>query len=76
MTQETLAERAGLSARTISGMETGKIVQPRTSSILCLADALDLVGADRSHFATLARNTYWASRMVAVGIAGELGLAR
>jgi transcriptional regulator with XRE-family HTH domain len=44
--QEALAERSGMSARTISVLESGRR-PPRLSSAALLADALDLEAADR-----------------------------
>jgi transcriptional regulator with XRE-family HTH domain len=71
LTQETLAERAGLSVRTIRGMESGRVVQPRDSSIRCLADALQLEDGERTSFAALARHAYWTSRLMAARAAAE-----
>jgi tetratricopeptide (TPR) repeat protein/transcriptional regulator with XRE-family HTH domain len=42
LTQEELAERAGLSVRNISNIERGRITRPRTDSLERLARALDL----------------------------------
>lgn len=69
LTQEILAERAGLSVRTISGMENGKVVQPRRSSIHCLANALGLEGDQRTDFAELAASSYWAARLMTTHLA-------
>ena len=63
LTQESLAERAGLSVRTISGLENGRIEQPRDSSVRCLAEALQLAEGERRTFITLARHAYWTSRL-------------
>jgi transcriptional regulator with XRE-family HTH domain len=63
LTQESLAERAGLSVRTISGLENGRIDQPRDSSVRCLAEALQLDEGERRAFTTLARGAYWTSRL-------------
>jgi transcriptional regulator with XRE-family HTH domain len=43
-TQEQLAERSGLSVRTIRNLELGRIQNPRQSSIDLLADALGMQG--------------------------------
>jgi hypothetical protein len=48
LSQEELAERAGLSVRTIRGIESNRLNQPRGSSIRLLADALGLAGQDRT----------------------------
>src|SRR5580765_3108526 len=50
LTQEELAERAGISPRSISGLERGDGVTPRRDTVALLARALDLVGADRAAF--------------------------
>jgi len=48
LTQEALAERAGLSARGIADLERGARRFPRASTIRRLADALGLSAADRA----------------------------
>lgn len=47
MTQETLAERAGVGVRTVRGLETGERVDPRVTTVRLLADALGLRPAER-----------------------------
>lgn len=47
LTQEELASRAGLSTRTVSNLESGRIRQPRSKSVILLADALNLAEPDR-----------------------------
>ncbi|MGW8728512.1 helix-turn-helix domain-containing protein [Streptomyces sp. NPDC055808] len=49
LTQEALAERAGVGVRTIRGLETGERVDPRMTTVRLLADALELSpeGRDR-----------------------------
>ncbi|MCA6092198.1 helix-turn-helix domain-containing protein [Streptomyces sp. SCA3-4] len=47
MTQETLAERAGVGVRTIRGLETGERADPRVTTVRLLADALGLSPEDR-----------------------------
>jgi tetratricopeptide (TPR) repeat protein/transcriptional regulator with XRE-family HTH domain len=49
LTQEALAEKAGLSARSVRALESGRRV-PRKSSLTLLADALGLHGAEREEF--------------------------
>ncbi|MCF3102388.1 helix-turn-helix domain-containing protein [Streptomyces roseoverticillatus] len=46
MTQETLAERAGVGVRTIRGLETGERADPRVTTVRLLADALGLAPAE------------------------------
>ncbi|MDX3455724.1 tetratricopeptide repeat protein [Streptomyces sp. ME02-8801-2C] len=50
LTQEELAERAGVSVRTICHVETGRIEHPRPATVRRLADALDLTGTDLEDF--------------------------
>ncbi|WP_268966982.1 ATP-binding protein [[Actinomadura] parvosata] len=47
MTQEQLAEKAGLNVRTVRRLENGGLWQPRSRSVLLLAQALELDGAER-----------------------------
>jgi transcriptional regulator with XRE-family HTH domain len=55
LTHEALAERAGLSARSISDLERGVARGPRATTLALLADALGLVGDDRGAFEAVAR---------------------
>jgi tetratricopeptide (TPR) repeat protein/transcriptional regulator with XRE-family HTH domain len=55
LTQEQLAERAGMSARAIRELEQGRVRQPRGDSVRLLADALTLAGAAREAFHAAAR---------------------
>ncbi len=48
LTQEQLAERACLNVRTVRRMESGALLRPRVTSMLLLAEALELNGADRA----------------------------
>src|SRR5829696_9299445 len=50
VTQEELAERAGMSARGISDLERGARSHPHRETVRLLADALGLSGAARSAF--------------------------
>jgi transcriptional regulator with XRE-family HTH domain/DNA-binding beta-propeller fold protein YncE len=50
LTQEELAERAGVSARSVSDLERGLNRTPHPSTIRRLADALDLTPAQRTLF--------------------------
>jgi polar amino acid transport system substrate-binding protein len=47
LTQEELAQRSGLSVRTIRGLELGRIRRPHSGSLRRLADALQLAGQER-----------------------------
>src|SRR5205823_4253984 len=55
LTQEALAERAGLSARTIADLERGVNRSPRRDTLPLLADALALDGPARMRFEAAAR---------------------
>jgi predicted ATPase/class 3 adenylate cyclase len=55
LTQEELAERAGLSRRGINDLERGARLLPRRDTVQLLADALGLSGDDRSAFLAAAR---------------------
>ncbi len=55
LTQEELAERAGLSVRGISDLERGARARPHRDTLLRLADALAIQGAARSAFVGAAR---------------------
>jgi transcriptional regulator with XRE-family HTH domain len=57
MTQEQLAERSGLSPRTIQAIERGKVRRPHRESVRLLAEALELRGADRVAFEAAARGS-------------------
>lgn len=50
MTQDELAERSGLSVRTIRDVESGRVHTPRASTVRLLADAFGLCGAEREQF--------------------------
>jgi tetratricopeptide (TPR) repeat protein/transcriptional regulator with XRE-family HTH domain len=54
-TQEELAERAGLSERTLRNLEGGRIRRPYPDTIRRLADALQLTGPDRDQLKAAAR---------------------
>jgi transcriptional regulator with XRE-family HTH domain len=54
LTQEQLAERAGMSLRAVGGLERGTVHSPRGSSVQLLADALALTGATRDAFVAAA----------------------
>src|SRR5215213_7895500 len=50
LTQEELAERAGLTAMAISALERGERRRPYPNTVRALADALGLSDADRAEF--------------------------
>lgn len=55
LTQEELAERAGLSVEAISGIERGLVHVPRKDTVARLADALGLTETERESFSETAR---------------------
>jgi transcriptional regulator with XRE-family HTH domain len=55
VSQEQLAERSGLSVRTIGNLEQGRVGSPRGASVRLLADALGQTGAERQRFEEVAR---------------------
>jgi len=55
LTQEELAEIAGLTTRTISALECGDTHKPRKETTRQLADALGLEGQGRAEFESAAR---------------------
>jgi transcriptional regulator with XRE-family HTH domain len=56
LTQEELAERAGLSRNAISALERGERSRPQRATVELLATALGLAGDDLDVFATAARS--------------------
>jgi transcriptional regulator with XRE-family HTH domain len=78
LTQEELAERAGLSRRGINDLERGARLLPRKETVTLLADALQLEGDDRRVFLAAARRpvslTVPSSALApdAAGLPGEL----
>ena len=55
LTQEELAEAAGLSLRTVSDVERGVVTTPQRDTVRLLADALRLIGPARDQFEAVAR---------------------
>ncbi|HTX27288.1 MAG TPA: helix-turn-helix transcriptional regulator [Streptosporangiaceae bacterium] len=55
LTQEELAEAAGLTSRAISYLERGEVSTPHKHTVRLLADALGLAGPGRAQFETAAR---------------------
>jgi tetratricopeptide (TPR) repeat protein/transcriptional regulator with XRE-family HTH domain len=55
LTQEELAEAAGLSPRSVSDLERGVNLTPRKDTVRLLADALHLFGPSRTQFEAVAR---------------------
>ncbi|UBU08318.1 helix-turn-helix domain-containing protein [Nonomuraea gerenzanensis] len=55
LTLEQLAEASGVSDRTLSDMERGRSKGPQHRTVVAVADALGLAGADREQLVELAR---------------------
>jgi tetratricopeptide (TPR) repeat protein/transcriptional regulator with XRE-family HTH domain len=55
LTQEELAEAAGVSLRSVSDLERGRVGIPQKETVRLLADALGLIGAARAEFEAAAR---------------------
>lgn len=55
LTQEELAERSHVSARTLSNLEGGYVARPRRATVLRLADGLGLTGRAAERFLAAAR---------------------
>ncbi|MEV5259324.1 helix-turn-helix transcriptional regulator, partial [Streptomyces anulatus] len=53
LTQEQMAERSGVSVRTIRRLETGNAADHRLGTVNLLADALDLGAEDRRQLAAV-----------------------
>ena len=55
LTQEELADTAGLSLRAVSDLERGVAATPQKETVRLLGDALSLAGPQRARFETAAR---------------------
>jgi tetratricopeptide (TPR) repeat protein/DNA-binding XRE family transcriptional regulator len=66
LTQEQLAEGSGVSIRTVSNLESGRVARPHRETVGLLADALDLSGAERAVFLISADVPYWEQRKASV----------
>lgn len=62
LTQEQLAERAGISVRSVRDIERGRVRYPRPETARLLGAALGHRGADLTAFVDRARARYWAGR--------------
>jgi hypothetical protein len=58
MSQEDLARRTGITARSIRNLEGGSVRSPRPGTVRRLADGLALDGADRERFEAAAVDTH------------------
>ncbi|HEX5596097.1 MAG TPA: helix-turn-helix domain-containing protein, partial [Micromonosporaceae bacterium] len=62
LTQEALAERAGISSRSVGEMERGRGRSPRPRTVEQLVTALELTGDEREEFIRAGRTLYWDNR--------------
>lgn len=72
LTQEELAERSGVSVRTISDMERGRTRRPHRKSVSLLGRALRVEGMTREGFRRLARHSAGRSEAPRSGVATVL----
>lgn len=66
-TQEVLAERTGISVRSIRNIEAGHIHTPRAGTLRLLADAFELEGAERDRFFSLSQEAATSAAASPVG---------
>ncbi|WP_181871002.1 tetratricopeptide repeat protein [Sphaerisporangium album] len=62
LTQQALAELAGISSRTVGEMERDRGRGPRPGTVERLATALGLAGEEREQFTAAGRALFWANR--------------
>jgi len=62
LSQEALAERAGVTARSVRNIERGSVRHPRPETAALLGAALGLDGEALADFVAQAREEYWARR--------------
>ena len=70
LTQEQLADRAGVSVRTIASLEAGRVRYPRSDTLRRLADALGLTEEERAGLTTAIGGTGGLAPMPPVGGVG------
>jgi tetratricopeptide (TPR) repeat protein/DNA-binding XRE family transcriptional regulator len=70
LTQEDLAEAAGLSQRSVSDLERGISTTPHKDTVRLLADALGLIGPARAEFEVIARGRVGPAGPTASGVHG------
>jgi tetratricopeptide (TPR) repeat protein/DNA-binding XRE family transcriptional regulator len=76
LTQEELAERAGVSARTVSDLERGRATRPYRQTVGSLAASLGMQGPELDEFVRLSRQSARVSgepRVAPTGIPGTAG---
>ncbi|GAA4604637.1 hypothetical protein GCM10023107_68890 [Actinoplanes octamycinicus] len=73
LTQEGLAERTGLSVRSIRDLENGRVARPRPSTLRLLAEALRLTAAERERLLAAARPEPATPRQLPLDVPGFAG---
>jgi tetratricopeptide (TPR) repeat protein/transcriptional regulator with XRE-family HTH domain len=76
LTQQELADGAGVSLRTVSDLERGVAATPQKETVRLLAGALGLMGAERERFETAARGRLLAGVPAAAAAAAVRSLPR
>src|SRR5579859_127491 len=71
LSQEALAERAGLSATAIAALERGRRASPRASTLALLVGALSLSGEDRAALVAAATAIPETDASATISTAGE-----
>lgn len=75
LTQEELADRAGMSVRAVSDIERGRTTRPHRNSVVLLAEALGLTGASAEAFTSAAGTADDSVRAATLGVTGPGPLA-
>ncbi len=76
LTQQELADAAGLSLRRVNGLERGGTTTPQRETVRLLADALSLIGPERDRFETAARGRPLSVRPAAAAAVAMRSLPR
>lgn len=76
LTQQELADSAGISLRRVNGLERPGTATPQRETVRLLADALSLIGAERVRFETAARGRPLADGPVTAAAAAMRSLPR
>ncbi|GAB3434972.1 helix-turn-helix domain-containing protein [Flindersiella endophytica] len=71
LTQEQLADKSGVSTRTIVQLESGRVRHPRRQTVRLLADALGVVAGERDAFEAAARDGYWNDALAAAPVGSD-----
>jgi tetratricopeptide (TPR) repeat protein/transcriptional regulator with XRE-family HTH domain len=72
MTQQELANAAGISLRQVNGLERGAASMPQRETVRLLGDALSLTGPERERFETVARGRPPAAVSASAAVAAAM----